>query len=162
MGKFVTIASGAIWWPNLQSMPVAPSGGQIWNRCKWRHLVAKFSTIANDAIWYNIRCSCTLSRPSWQNLEAPLVFSLITLILHHHLRWDERPCNLVEEKYQPFLIHPVQCFAGYFDIEYGHLLDGEKQMGVIINTCKEFNLLPLNKGYFPIRATPPSRLGINP
>ena len=27
----------------------------------------------------------------------------------------------------------VQCFAGYFDIEYGHLLDGEKQMGVIIN-----------------------------
>ena len=57
---------------------------------------------------------------------------------------------------------PVQCFAGYFDIEYGHLLDGEKQMGVIINTCKEFNLLPLNKGYLPIRATPPSRLGINP
>ena len=55
---------------------------------------------------------------------------------------------------------PVQCFA--FDIEYGHLLDGEKQMGVIINTCKEFNLLPLNKGYLPIRATPPSRLGINP
>ena len=56
---------------------------------------------------------------------------------------------------------PVQCFAGYFDIEYGHLLDGEKQKGVIINTCKEFNLLPLTKGYLPIRATPPCRLGIN-
>ena len=24
-------ASGAIWWPNLQPMHVAPSGGQIWN-----------------------------------------------------------------------------------------------------------------------------------
>jgi len=31
-----------------------------------------------------------------------------------------------------FLLGPVQCFAGYFYIEYGHLLDGEKQMGVII------------------------------
>ena len=53
------------------------------------------------------------------------------------------------------VLTPVQCFAGYFDIEYGHLLDGEKQMGVIINTCKEFNLLPLTKGYLLIRATPP-------
>ena len=26
-----TNASGAIWWPNLQPMQVAPSGGQIWN-----------------------------------------------------------------------------------------------------------------------------------
>ena len=24
-------ASGAIWWPNLELMQVAPSGGQIWN-----------------------------------------------------------------------------------------------------------------------------------
>ena len=63
---------------------------------------------------------------------------------------------------EAFWLLPVQCFAGYFDIEYGHLLDGEKQMGVIINTCKEFNLLPLTKGYLPIRATPPCRLGINP
>ena len=31
VGKFVTNASGAIWWPNVQPMPVAPSGGQIWN-----------------------------------------------------------------------------------------------------------------------------------
>ena len=28
---------------------------------------------------------------------------------------------------------PVQCFAGYYDIKYAHLLDGEKQKGVIIN-----------------------------
>ena len=67
-----------------------------------------------------------------------------------------------ENRFAEIFISTVQCFAGYFDIEYGHLLDGEKQMGVIINTCKEFNLLPLNKGYLPIRATPPSRLGINP
>ena len=56
----------------------------------------------------------------------------------------------------------VQCFAGYYDIKYGHLLEGEKQMGIIINTCKEFNLHTLPKGYLMIRATPHSRLGINP
>ena len=28
---FVTNASDAIWWPNLQPMQVVPSGGQIWN-----------------------------------------------------------------------------------------------------------------------------------
>ena len=30
---------------------VAPSGDQIWNYCKWRHLVAKFWTDASGAIW---------------------------------------------------------------------------------------------------------------
>ena len=39
----VTISSGAIWWPNLQLMQVVPSGGQICNLCKWRHLVNKFA-----------------------------------------------------------------------------------------------------------------------
>ena len=29
MAKFATDASGAIWWPNLLLMQVAPSGGQI-------------------------------------------------------------------------------------------------------------------------------------
>ena len=57
---------------------------------------------------------------------------------------------------------PVQCFAGYCDVKYGHLLEGEKQKGVIINTCKEFNLLPPHKGDPLIRATPPTWLGINP
>ena len=28
---FVTIASGAIWWPIFKLMKVAPSGGQIYN-----------------------------------------------------------------------------------------------------------------------------------
>ena len=29
--QFVTNASGAIWWPNLELMQVVPSGGQICN-----------------------------------------------------------------------------------------------------------------------------------
>ena len=33
-------------------------------------------------------------------------------------------------------------------------------IGVIINDSMEFNLLPLTKGYLPIRATPPRWLGI--
>ena len=65
MAKFATYASGAIWWPNLQLMQLAPSGGQIWNQyasgasggkignqCKWRHLVAKFATKVSGAIWW--------------------------------------------------------------------------------------------------------------
>ena len=47
----LTFANGAIWWSNLQLMQVAPSGGQICNACKWRHLVAKFATYASGAIW---------------------------------------------------------------------------------------------------------------
>ena len=35
-------------------MQVAPSGGQICNQCKWRHLVAKFGTNASGAIWWPI------------------------------------------------------------------------------------------------------------
>ena len=31
-------------------MQVAPSGGQIYNQCKQRHLVAKFATNASDAM----------------------------------------------------------------------------------------------------------------
>ena len=27
----VTVSSGAIWWPNLELMQVAPSGGQLCN-----------------------------------------------------------------------------------------------------------------------------------
>jgi len=45
-----TNASSAIWWPNLQPMQVAQSDGQICNQCKWRHLVAKFTTKASGAI----------------------------------------------------------------------------------------------------------------
>ena len=35
-------------------MQVAPSGGQIWNQCKWHHLVAKFATYASGAIGWPI------------------------------------------------------------------------------------------------------------
>ena len=31
---------------------MAPSGGQIWNLCKWRHLVANFATNSSGAIWW--------------------------------------------------------------------------------------------------------------
>ena len=33
-------------------MKEAPSGDQIWNLCKWRHLVTKFGTNASAAIWW--------------------------------------------------------------------------------------------------------------
>ena len=33
-------------------MQVAPSGGQICNKCKWCHLVAKFGTNASCALWW--------------------------------------------------------------------------------------------------------------
>ena len=35
-----------------------------------------------------------------------------------------------------FLTGPVQCFAGYCDVKYGHLLEGEKQKGVIIKPIR--------------------------
>ena len=31
-----------------------------------------------------------------------------------------------------YMCGPVQCFAGYCDVKYGNLLEGEKQKGVII------------------------------
>ena len=52
MVKIATNASGAILWPNLELMQVAPSGGQICNSCKWCHLVANFATDASDATWW--------------------------------------------------------------------------------------------------------------
>ena len=48
--KYPTNASGANWWPNLQLMQVAPSGGQICNLCKWCHMVAKFATNVSGAM----------------------------------------------------------------------------------------------------------------
>ena len=47
---FGSNASIASWWPNLQLMQVAPSGGQICNYCKWRHLVDKFTTNARGVM----------------------------------------------------------------------------------------------------------------
>ena len=49
--KFVTNASSAIWWANLQLMQLVTSGGQIWNQCNWCHKVAKFVINASGAIW---------------------------------------------------------------------------------------------------------------
>ena len=50
MAKFGTNTSGAIWWPNLELIHVAPSGAQIWNLYKWRHLVPKNATNASGAM----------------------------------------------------------------------------------------------------------------
>ena len=49
VANFGINASGAIWWPNLQPMQVAPSVGQFCNYAKWHHLVAKFVTNAYGA-----------------------------------------------------------------------------------------------------------------
>ena len=40
----------ATWWPNLQ---LAPSGGHIWNFCKWFHLVA-IGQIYNKYNWCHL------------------------------------------------------------------------------------------------------------
>ena len=34
------------------AMHVTLPGGQLWNQCKWCHLVAKFATNASGAIWW--------------------------------------------------------------------------------------------------------------
>ena len=41
----------------------------------------------------------------------------------------------------------MQCFAGYYDIKYGHLLEGEKQMGVIINNYTFYTMITINNEY---------------
>ena len=44
VAQFETDASGSFWWINLQSVQVAPSGGQNCNQWTRHHMVAKFST----------------------------------------------------------------------------------------------------------------------
>ena len=53
--KFRSNGNGAILWPNLEHMQVAPSGGQICNWCKWCHVVAKFSPSHGVNFW--VRCA---------------------------------------------------------------------------------------------------------
>ena len=70
-------ANSVIWWPNMQPMQMAPSGGQICNQCKWCHLVAKFGTNDRFAIsWPNLELTqvalsggefCNLCK--WPNLQ---------------------------------------------------------------------------------------------
>ena len=36
------------------AMHVTLPGGQLWNQCKWCHLVAKFATNASGTIWLTI------------------------------------------------------------------------------------------------------------
>ena len=44
VAQFAIDASGSFWWPNLQSVQVAPSDGQNCNQWMRHHMVAKFST----------------------------------------------------------------------------------------------------------------------
>ena len=61
MAKFATNASGAIWWPNLLLMKVAPSGGQICTESKWRHRMVKFATNSSGAMSLPILAQVTES-----------------------------------------------------------------------------------------------------
>ena len=38
--------------PSNVAMHVTLPGGQLWNPCKWCHLVAKFVTYASGATWW--------------------------------------------------------------------------------------------------------------
>ena len=45
----------------MKLMQVAPSGGNICNECRWRHLVVKFAINASGAIWWpnlQLKCKC--------------------------------------------------------------------------------------------------------
>jgi hypothetical protein len=56
------VLCGAIWWANLQLMQLAASGGQIWNQCKWRHLVDSFVTNSSGAIrWPTLQLAQVVS-----------------------------------------------------------------------------------------------------
>ena len=49
VAKVITDISGATWWANFQQIQVATHGGQIYNKCKWRHLVANLATSTSGA-----------------------------------------------------------------------------------------------------------------
>ena len=50
-------ASDQTWWPTMEKMQMAPSGGQIWNSCKWSHPLIKFWTSTSETTY------------NWPNLE---------------------------------------------------------------------------------------------
>jgi len=52
VAEFRTMASGATLWPNLELLPAAQPGGQIWEYGQWRHLEANFRIIASGNIWW--------------------------------------------------------------------------------------------------------------
>ena len=70
---FLIAFCGAIWWPCLQPMQVMPSGGQIWNSCKWRHLVGKFATNVIGTIWWSKLesiCKWCIRWQNWQPMQV--------------------------------------------------------------------------------------------
>ena len=66
MAKFRINASCSIWCPNFELMQVAPSGDQILNLCKWRHLNLPDISQVIEACNAWVRCAsgnvfCTIS-----------------------------------------------------------------------------------------------------
>ena len=59
VAKFSTKASGATWWPNLQPMLMAPSGGWI---CLWRCLHPLLSGNSIEIHWKNLPPGCNVNR----------------------------------------------------------------------------------------------------
>ena len=51
------------------AMRVTLPGGQLWNQCKWRHVVAKIGTNASGAIWW-LNLQVVPSRELTQVLDA--------------------------------------------------------------------------------------------
>ena len=65
--------------------------------------------------------------------------------------------QLPDAEIPQILSSAVQCFAGYYHMTYGHILNVDYNNGVKINTCKEFGLYHPRKGNHLIRASlPPS------
>jgi len=59
-------------------MKVPPSGGQICNLCKWRHLVAKFATNTSGAIWWsNLQLKQVVVKYATNAIGAMLLLKLI-------------------------------------------------------------------------------------
>ena len=51
----------------MQVTHVEPSGGQIWNLCKWRHLVYNFANNSSGAIWWTSLQLMQIAPPGDQN-----------------------------------------------------------------------------------------------
>ena len=84
MAKFATNTSGAMLWSNLQLMQIVPSGGQMCNECKWRHLVAKFAIDASGAMLLPNLIHVT---ESISGSVVPLAMFHCFVAFYHWLQW---------------------------------------------------------------------------
>ena len=81
-------------------MQVAPSGGQICNKCKWCHLVAKFGTNASCAIWWPslelMQVEPPLAGEITQALDAIPWVRCASGNFYHDCRHDHHQCRLAQ------------------------------------------------------------------